>query len=920
MPRIGAFIQQATLLALLILPAMPGVVSPASAEIPGNVRSPCVLVLHSYYPTFTWTDRITEGIRETFSESEHAHAVLYFEHMDAKRHPDPRYLDQYARLLSTKFPDPGAVDLILCSDDQALTFLLKRSDTLFPGAPIVFCGVNGYRPEMRRQRRRLTGVIEAIDPRRTLEVALALQPGTQEVLVVTDITRTGRAIEQTARKAFAPFENRVSFRYVSDLSMEALQAKVAALHDHAIVFLFVFNRDNQGHNFTHEESLRLIDSHSHVPIYGPWTFYLGHGIVGGMLTSGAMQGRTAARIAFRILNGEPAEDIPIVTESPNHYAFDHRQLVRYDLPEHKLPPGSSVIHRDFSFYEKYRYRIWAAAAALMAQTAIIVLLLLNMRRRMAAEKELSASEQRYRTLIETIRDLVFIIDKTGTLVYLNPEFETITGHAPSEFIGRPFTEILAPHHIQATMERFQRGLSGEEIPVYEVEVKHKERGTVPIELKVTSLLNADGEAAGRIGVARDIRERKEVEEERMRLQGQLQRAQKMEAIGTLAGGVAHDLNNILSGIVSYPDLLLIQLPEDSPLRKPVQTIQASGQKAAAIVQDLLTLARRGVTASEVVNLNRVVSEYLESPEFEALTAFHPDVEVEIHLEESLLNIMASPVHLSKCLMNLVSNAAEAMPSGGTIHITTENRYVDQPLSGYDHVQEGDYVVLRVSDSGVGIPLQDQERIFEPFYTKKTMGRSGTGLGMAVVWGTLKDLNGYIDVESAEGRGTTFILYFPVTRNPLEAEPGDTPTLTYRGKGEEILVVDDVETQRDIASMFLSQLEYKVHTVSSGEEAIRFVQDHPVDLIMLDMVMDPGMDGLDTYKQVLALYPGQKAIVASGFSETDRVKEAQRLGAGPYIRKPYTLEKLAKTIRQELKRKTHLNTMDRHKTPTRPPVG
>jgi CheY-like chemotaxis protein/two-component sensor histidine kinase len=321
------------------------------------------------------------------------------------------------------------------------------------------------------------------------------------------------------------------------------------------------------------------------------------------------------------------------------------------------------------------------------------------------------------------------------------------------------------------------------------------------------------------------------------------------------------------------------------------------------VQDLLTLARRGVTASEVVNLNRVVSEYLESPEFEALRSFHPNVAVEAHLEENLLNIMASPIHLSKSLMNLVSNAAEAMPSGGTIHITTENRYVDQPLSGYDHVEEGDYVVLRVSDSGVGIPLEDRERIFEPFYTKKVMGRSGTGLGMAVVWGTLKDLNGYIDVESSEGKGTTFILYFPVTRNPLAADQESPPTMSYQGKGEEILVVDDVETQRDIASMFLSQLEYKVHTVSSGEEAVLFVREHRVDLIMLDMVMEPGMDGLDTYKQILALYPGQKAVIASGFSETNRVKEAQRLGAGPYLRKPYTFEKLGRVIRQELDRGT-----------------
>ena len=374
----------------------------------------------------------------------------------------------------------------------------------------------------------------------------------------------------------------------------------------------------------------------------------------------------------------------------------------------------------------------------------------------------------------------------------------------------------------------------------------------------------------------------------------------MEAIGTLAGGVAHDLNNILGGLVSYPELLLLQLPLDSPLRKSILTIQKSGEKAAAVVQDLLTLARRGVVTSEVVNLNDVVYDYLESPEHENLQEYHPGTQIETHLEKDLLNILGSPTHLSKTIMNLISNAAEAMPEGGALTVSTENRYIDRPIKGYDDVLEGDYVILTVSDIGTGISPDDIEKIFEPFYTKKKMGRSGTGLGMAVVWGTVKDHKGYIHVQSTEGKGTTFTLYFPVTRKSIE-ERSEISLKDYMGKGEAILVVDDVEEQRNIASSMLKELGYSVVSVPGGEEAVEYLKTNRVHLLLLDMIMDPGMDGLDTYKKILQIHPGQKAIIASGFSETDRVKEVQSLGAGAYIRKPLLLEKVGVAVKEELEK-------------------
>ncbi len=389
-------------------------------------------------------------------------------------------------------------------------------------------------------------------------------------------------------------------------------------------------------------------------------------------------------------------------------------------------------------------------------------------------------------------------------------------------------------------------------------------------------------------------------EERRDIQDQLARAQRMEAIGTLAAGVAHDLNNILSGVVSYPELLLLRLPADHEMCGPLTTIRTSGQKAAAIVQDLLTLARRGAMVMEVVDLAKVVDDYLISPECAKMLDRHPNVRIVRNFAGDLLRVKGSPVHLGKTVMNLVTNAAEAMTEGGVITIYLHNSFLDRPIHGYTKVTEGNYVTLTVSDTGHGISAEDLRFIFEPFYTRKKMGVSGTGLGMAVVWGAVQDHKGYIEVKSTVGEGATFSLYFPATMQ-LQMEEQPENLQQYRGKGEMILVVDDVLEQRLIATDILRELGYRADAVASGEEAVLYLKTRPVDLLVLDMIMDPGIDGIETYRQALQDNPRQRALIASGYSEYNRVEQAAKLGVIVYLRKPYTIGGLAKVVREELDR-------------------
>lgn len=404
-----------------------------------------------------------------------------------------------------------------------------------------------------------------------------------------------------------------------------------------------------------------------------------------------------------------------------------------------------------------------------------------------------------------------------------------------------------------------------------------------------------------LALEKEISDRKQSEKEMLQLQDQLKRAEKMETIGKLASGVAHDLNNILCGIVSYPEMLLLDIPDNHPLCQPIQVIQKSGMKAAAVVQDLLSLSRQAVTNKKVISLNALIKDFLQSPEYAHALSVNTHVAVSVQLDEDSLNVNASPVHLSKALMNLVNNAMEANMVAGSLVIATRSRYLDQPLNGYERIPEGEYVVLSVSDTGTGIAEENLKKIFEPFHSKKKLGRSGTGLGMTLVYAAVREHNGFIDVKSSEGNGTLFELYFPASREPV-SETERYPTMSDCVGNEQVLVIDDIAEQREIAAMMLQKLGYRVRTAESGEQAVEHLKNKPADILVLDMIMDPGIDGCETYRRILTHRPDQRAVIASGYAESERIYEAQRLGAGPYIKKPYTLEKIGRAIRAELDRR------------------
>lgn len=516
--------------------------------------------------------------------------------------------------------------------------------------------------------------------------------------------------------------------------------------------------------------------------------------------------------------------------------------------------------------------------------------------KMDVQKDLAVEQTYYlNSILQSSSDTAIVATNLNFDVkYFNDAAAQLFGVPASLALTANIKKLHASKNVQS--QRFNQAIAQvKEQGSHDFILQHNGKS---LEAHVSAIKDNMGNCAGFLLLAHDITGRIAAEKQQVAMNERLQKAEKMESIGLMAGGVAHDLNNILSGITGYPELLLLQLPEDSELRKPIEEIQKSGQRATAVVADLLTVARGVASTRKPTNLNSLIEEYLKSPEYRHLLSHYPQIECHAELGVGLPNISCSPVHVQKCIMNMTMNAMEAIDGRGNVILSTSTFIADKIWAEKHGLKQAEYVVLSISDTGGGITEEDQKNIFEPFYSRKVMGRSGTGLGLTVVWNTMKEHEGTVTVSSDE-KGSTFTLYFPATRDAVVQATLVEEKVKGTEKKETVLVVDDEFQLRDVASRMLKTLGYKVECVCSGEEAVAYLQKNKVDLVLLDMMMEPGINGRQTYEQIVKLYPGQKAIVVSGYAESDEVKITLGLGAGGFIKKPYSMSELNGVVNKVL---------------------
>jgi signal transduction histidine kinase/CheY-like chemotaxis protein len=745
------------LVAVIILALAAGAVSPVRA---GERKR--VLLLNSYHPGYRWTDDLTRAVQARIAERRGV--LLSVEYMDAKRWTDPSHEAMLFRLLRHKYAArPGREPLAaaLVADDHALDFALKHRDDLFSGVPLVFCGINDFRPERIAGHPAVTGVVEEYDFAGTLELILALHPDTREFLVVGDQTLSGRAALDRLARAIPLFADRAAFRMLSDVTAAELVDDVRMLDPGAVVLYVSFLQDRNGALFELQESRRLVTRSARVPAYCFWDFVEGSGLTGGRGLSASNQGDSAAGLILRILAGADPDGMPVLDIEPSPYHFDEVQLRRFGVSESALPAGSILVNRAETFYGRNWPWLWGVGGFLFLEGMLVTGLVLLLRKR-------------------------------------------------------------------------------------------------------------------------------------RRLQEQLRQAQKMEAVGRLAGGIAHDFRNQLTVIEGYCDLLLRGDPLDEARRVRVERIRDAARRSSRLTGQLLAYSRQQVLQAVWLDLGEVLRELGDS----LVRLIGEDIELAIGVAPDVRSVFVDRVQLEHAILNLVTNARDAMPRGGKLWLRASNVDPGDPqISRLQLRSEREYVRMEVRDSGTGIPGALKERIFDPFFTTKDVGK-GTGLGLSMVYGFVRQSDGAIEVESIPGHGAAFFLLLPAGRGMPVTAAGPSPTTDERParKAGVILVVEDDAAVLELTVDSLESMGYKVLQAAHPGEAVTTAATagQPIDLLISDVIM-PGMYGPQLAERLRERFPALPVLFVSGYTQDALRHIAPDERNVLFLNKPFSAEQLSDAV-------------------------
>lgn len=511
------------------------------------------------------------------------------------------------------------------------------------------------------------------------------------------------------------------------------------------------------------------------------------------------------------------------------------------------------------------------------------------------KRQLVESQRKFQQLADATSEGILFFDERGIL-QINRQLAEMFGYLEEELLDRDPSDLLEhwqPRFLACLPEAAEKA-----VPL-EMVAYHKTGKKFLAEVRVKA-----GDNGVWVVAVRDISQKKQAEYQAMRMEERLRGAERMESLGRMVGGVAHDLNNILTSIVAYPELLMLDVPENDKYHHDLERIRTAGQQAAAIIADLLAVARGAARAREPRRLNNIVEQTRAALEMRMLEKDYPELHFTFRLADDLPRLALSELHVRLSLLNLLRNSAEASHGAGEVVVTTERRLFKRGRDFYEKIPAGEYALLSVEDKGEGIPKEALPHVFEPFYSKKIMGRSGTGLGLTLVINTVRDHYGYVDVASSD-HGSRFTLYFPaaaITEEAVEEGENHAGQLP-RGDGETVLVVDDDQQQLIIVSSILRRLGYQAFQANTSARAMSLLNSRQVDMVILDKWMEDGINGFDIYQQIKTLYPDQRVVMASGYLSPEDMVRAERLGISQCLAKPFSMNSLARVLKAELSRAT-----------------
>jgi PAS domain S-box-containing protein len=835
-----------------------------------------------------WMDLFDNSLKSALGHRIGKDVEMNIEYTDLSRNTSKIYTDQLADLFKLKYGNipPDVIIAHLSPDSE---FVQNLCDNVFPNAKIIFFFPDSA-PEniINRYHGKATGILFTKPYEGSIKTIIKLLPGTKNIYFISGNLPFEQNDVRQAKDVFSKYTDKADIIYLTGLPPDEILKKVSDPPENSVIFFTTYIGAPDGKWILSHDLLSLVSESAKMPIFSYFDQNFEKDILGGEMISSEKLGEKAGELAIRLLEGEdPAGIRPEM--APTISMFNWRQMQKWGIDE-KLLPGNGIIkYRESSFFEKYRWRILLWISLVLLQSALIAYLVTNLARRRQAEKALSDSERKYRRLIESTRDAIISIDRDGIIKTCNMGAAEMFGYPEDEIIGHSLM-ILSPKDARERLSANIKGVAAEDgFLEYESAMIKKDESIIPVKVGMSALKNESDEIIGLILIIRDVSEQKIAEEERRSLETALRQSQKMEAIGTLAGGIAHDFNNILTAVIGFTELALFKVKKGAKEEANLHEVLKAGRRAKDLVNQILTFARKTREEVKPILIGPIADDVLKL--LRSTVPSSIDFKKRIETEST---VMADKTRMHQVFLNICTNAVQAMETDRGV-LTVEVR--DVAVDSESGLQPGDYVRICISDTGIGIPKEHLDLIFDPYFTTKSAGE-GTGLGLSVVQGIVDIYGGKIVAESEMNHGSSFTIYLPATKLNAEIEPCRQENLP-RGT-ERILFVDDETAIVGMARQQLSSLGYKATCRNGSMDALELFRKNPsnFDLIITDMTM-PGMNGDRLSAEVMKIRNDIPVILCTGYSKTMSEETAVRLGIRAFLMKPMEYAELAQTIRRVL---------------------